>query len=645
MADADSPALLAAYVGGKQEAFAELVRRHVDLVYSTALRRVGGDAHLARDVVQLVFIDLALKAGSLPRGVVLGGWLHHHTCFRASTLVRSEQRRRAREEKAATMNALEKQSSDTWTQLAPHLDEALERLATRDRDLIVLRYFEGRPLAEIGRSCGLTEDAAQKAVSRALEKLRGYFLKRKLATASGALAAALAANSVQAAPAGLGTATTQFALAGATAAKAAAPAATFLTTLLMTTKTKIAVILAAGATGLALLVSTQRENIRLREELSTVQAANAAAQAANAARTPKSTLDRGKANGADALPVPPLPSEDVEALLARVIEDRLWRSGGRAFDQLLQSIDARDMPRALAFVNRTATGESRRHLVRVLVDRWAGKAPAAASAWSDTLPHNYERNDLKNIIANRWAEQDPREALRGAGPNPGVFDALTRLAPVEAAVKALDVPDGPTRRMAIHTVAQRWFEDDSEASVKWINTLVDFGDQASALEAIIRPVAETNPEAIAAYIVNLPQDPRFSELVGNFAEYWADAQPAAAAAWSATLPAGSVLREKAIPRIAGRWGAENPKAAAAWLDTLTGQTREAAIQAFLGPAAGYKPQLAAQWATTLAQENSRHDAIEHVAHEWLGIDANAARKWLAQTTLPEDRKQKVLATR
>src|SRR2546426_7114214 len=112
---ADDEQLLRQYSRERSEAaFGELVRRHIDLVYSAALRVVNGDTHLAQDVTQTVFIDLACKARSLPRGVVLAGWLHHHTCYKASTAVRTEQRRRSREQIAMEMRALDDNSDSPW---------------------------------------------------------------------------------------------------------------------------------------------------------------------------------------------------------------------------------------------------------------------------------------------------------------------------------------------------------------------------------------------------------------------------------------------------------------------------------------------------------------------------------------------------
>src|SRR5580693_5274301 len=123
MSTTESQELLKEYVREHSEAaFEQLVRRYVDLVYSVALRRVNGASQLAQDVSQLVFTDLARKAASLPADVMLGGWLHHHTCFVASSTFRAEQRRLEREKQALEMNALNASSDSDWKQLAPVLD-------------------------------------------------------------------------------------------------------------------------------------------------------------------------------------------------------------------------------------------------------------------------------------------------------------------------------------------------------------------------------------------------------------------------------------------------------------------------------------------------------------------------------------------
>ncbi|HTR40737.1 MAG TPA: sigma-70 family RNA polymerase sigma factor [Pseudomonadales bacterium] len=194
--------LLRDYAGKQSDAaFAELVRRHVDLVYSAALRMVC-DAHLAKDVTQGVFVALSQNARQLADRAVLSGWLHRTARNIAANTVRSEVRRRAREQEAAAMNELQL-SEATWDIIAPCLDEALGELSEEDRDALLLRYFERKSGREIAGVLGTSEDAANKRVSRAVERLREIFSKRRVAVGAGGLAALISANAVQSAPAGL----------------------------------------------------------------------------------------------------------------------------------------------------------------------------------------------------------------------------------------------------------------------------------------------------------------------------------------------------------------------------------------------------------------------------------------------------------
>ena len=206
-ANQDDRQLLQRYVvEGSDTAFSELVRRHVDMVFSTAVRRVNGDAALAQDVTQMVFADLARKARSLPDDVVLGGWLHRHTGFTASKAVDRERRRRNREKEAALMNAMTCSSADPlWHEVAPLLDDALDRLPDPDRNAIVLRFFERRELRAVGAALGVSDDTAQKRVSRALDKLRDFLSRRGVTSTAGALSAVLSAQAVGAAPPALAT--------------------------------------------------------------------------------------------------------------------------------------------------------------------------------------------------------------------------------------------------------------------------------------------------------------------------------------------------------------------------------------------------------------------------------------------------------
>jgi RNA polymerase sigma factor (sigma-70 family) len=196
--------LLRDYTGRRSEtAFAELVRRHVDFVYSATLRMVR-DTHLAEDVTQGVFVALAQNARQLTSHPVLSGWLHRTAQNLAANTVRSDVRRRAREQEAAAMNELLAAEPEAiWEQIAPQLDAALGELNELDRDALLLRYFERKSAREMAQTLGVSDDAAQKRVSRAVERLREFLSKRGVAIGASGLVIVISANAVQAAPAGL----------------------------------------------------------------------------------------------------------------------------------------------------------------------------------------------------------------------------------------------------------------------------------------------------------------------------------------------------------------------------------------------------------------------------------------------------------
>jgi RNA polymerase sigma factor (sigma-70 family) len=216
--------LLQAYATSRSEAaFAELVRLHLDWVYSVALRHVG-DPHLAEDVAQSVFVLLARKARDLGLGTLLGGWLFRTTRHVAAHARRAEQRRKAREATACIMSQ-DTTSPDTdgilWEQLTPHLDQAVAALSEADRSAILLRFYERMTLRKVGERLGVSEDAAKKRVSRAMEKMREFLERRGVKLSGIALTAVLADNTVQTASAALAGAVIKVSMAAASASSAA----------------------------------------------------------------------------------------------------------------------------------------------------------------------------------------------------------------------------------------------------------------------------------------------------------------------------------------------------------------------------------------------------------------------------------------
>ena len=239
-----------------QDAFSALVKRHLGLVYSAALRQVRSP-QLAEEVAQSVFTDLARSASRLKSHTVLTAWLYEVTRRTAINVVRGETRRRLREQIALEMNAINA-NADDWMQIEPLLDEAMQALDDTDRTAVLLRFFENKSLREVGQALGTTDDTARKRVNRAVERLHEFFTKRGVTISSSGLVVVITTNAVQAAPVGLaGAISTAAVVAGTTATGFSAT----LIELIASTKVKTAAITAAVGIGTGTWVFLQERAI------------------------------------------------------------------------------------------------------------------------------------------------------------------------------------------------------------------------------------------------------------------------------------------------------------------------------------------------------------------------------------------------
>ncbi len=361
----DDAELLLRYTATRDEdAFAELVRRHLDGVYAAALRRVGGDVHFAEDVAQQVFTALARRAAAASRNPYLSAWLYTTTRHEASNVVRRERRRKAREQHAHAMNETLDGHGSTpadWNRIAPLLDDAIDRLNDADRAAIVLRFVERRGFTEIGAVCDVSADAARMRVERALEKLRVQLSRRGLTSTAAALGIALSAHAVVPTPAAVAASVTSAALAGTTVVAGGA-AATWVTFMSLTKMQTGAAFAAALAVSAALYETKRAQEMRAAELAGGQAVAVAAARVAALEGEARDVIDRvaqrererelermraaRNAVVTNAAPAPAAPSDSqLEALRQQIRARHTLERTNPDYQRLMRETSRRDLVR------------------------------------------------------------------------------------------------------------------------------------------------------------------------------------------------------------------------------------------------------------------------------------------------------------
>jgi len=430
---------------GTNAAFEELVHRHVDLVYATAFR-VSRDANLAEDVTQRVFVALTRNARRLQHRTVLAGWLHETARNFAITTVRSEERRRRREQEAVTMGHLDpSEHDDAWDQVAPHLDRALRELSEPDRDVILLRFFERKTAREIGERLSISEEAAQKRADRALERLRAIFASRGVALSAAGLAGLLSVQTVQSAPVGLAASV----IAASGTAGFLVPATSTLGLIMASTKVKIglAVVLMAGVS--APLVIQHQAGSRLREELAVLRQRNAELDRRLLERpSPSSPLDGPGGQGR--------PQERDELL-------RLRAEVGSLRSQASNLASARS---GTATANAPVTSGSEEPPVPAA--SWANVGLATPRTALQTLSWAKANRDAGTLVsALAWADEQTRASL----------ETLFAAAP-----ETVRAQHGSVEGFLLNVVAEPWVRSGSNRIVSYRVVAETTEGETSALE-------------------------------------------------------------------------------------------------------------------------------------------------------------------
>ena len=623
--------LLRAYVEQQSgAAFAELVRRHADAVFGSALRRVHGDRALAEDIAQQVFTDLARKAARLPAGTVLGGWLHRHTGFTASHFIDRERRRRAREQEAARMN-LPDNEDGAALRMAPLLDEAMDALPAPDRDALVLRFFEKRDYRGVGAVLGVRDDTAQKRVTRALDKLRALLARRGVTGSAGALAAVLTGATAEPAAAAFAETLPERALAGA----AGSPRSIMEAAASLAAGARVRVAAAALALTAAGAVPGWLSATRPAHQHAAPAGTGAEIPAAEAAP------QVGRAAG---LTEPSVPGESAASLVARAAA--VLRGGNQTVTAtaealgLLSRIPAEAMAEALAAAAAVTDEPARLLVQKHLLARWTETDPAAALAHAQELSGTAGGMALEAVLA-AWGAGNPEAVLgwhakaSGAAAAPGresLVAALFRSLASRDLARALALleraPDGSSRANAVRGVMEGAFTGEArERVLSAAGALTDDELRVQLRRAAVESWARQAPEAAAAWVEQVEpawERPRLRDSLGLA---WLQRDPAAAAAWWTQQEPGP----DTLVKIINVWAQEDPNAAGAWLrQQPAGPVGDAARMTFARQVADLDPESALTWAATVTDAAIRDGTLRHIWRRWAARDAGAAAALLAR---------------
>lgn len=636
-----------------EEAFRELVAEHIDHVHGAALRRCGGNAAMARDVTQAVFCELACKASSLPAGTTVGGWLHRCAIYKSSEILRAETRRRRYEGEAARFQTAEDSRQDAdaslWAALAPVLDGALEKLAPADRDALVLRYYERRSLREVGAELGLSDDAAQKRVTRALQRLRACLQQHGIASTAGALGAVLTTSAgASTAPAGMASALTLSALAPAAAPTATAgafPLASHLFTL-MTAKTKTFLLTAGFCVALTVPALLQHRTIlRQQERIDQLEAGfpepGSGLALAGAGRPSRTSPPRRNATASASAE-----GKDVAALRAIVKEaDPLKRMASlSAFLQGMKPAEAPVLARLLR--EHGKAGAQIREEALLFMRAWGGIDGPAAMAF--VLQNDLEGSEESAVPMSGWASRDPQGAVAWLAANPsgntecfaaGIAHGWA-LHDLDAASRWIATrPPSDARAGMQEVLLQRCFESrGSEGAKEWFAGLSaqGTGDEAyrrNAFGGIATRLAAENPQEGLQWLQSHPEDARAasSSTLGAVLKACAQEDPRAAAEWALANPGmrGKSDPEVVLAEVVGVWTAKEPAAAGQWLGQLAGTADyDSAAGAYVKGICESDPASGFAWARTIGAGQDRTESLNLAARRWLQTEPEAARRAL-----------------
>ena len=621
-------------------ALAELVDRHLPLIHSVA-RRITTNDEAARDISQIVFLRLVKKASNLPKSLPLTAWCHRETHSASVDYVRSEVRRQKREKTAADLDAM-KTSSESWNQLTPEVDGAIDELSESDRALVLLRFYNNKTFPEIAHELSINDDTARMRTNRALEKLRVILAKRGITTTTALLASTLPTNAVSSAPASLANSITSSVQSTCVTSGALAFVKSHL------------LVLGSLSIGIA-AVTTQQIKINQLKETQRVRASPVAQSQRSTRSFAISKIPKTAA----------FSEPDLLAIFANPDPaERLWL----LHDYSLQ-VSTKHISEALELLrSKTPEWDSEsKILTHLLLTRWAKADPEAAFGSLDTANFSLERGHslsilsalaaldpkrtanwltspvntrayypivghiLSGTIAKEWARQDPRAALewaqtladqQQAGAYSGVLETIAATDPQKAATLALGLKAGNARNDILAKIAQSWARQSPLKALAWTSTLVSEA-RGHATSRALESWSKNHPEKAAQYLDENP-NPKYLKIIAN---QWSKRDPEDTANWIASKPE-SPQRDSALADTLWHWTTQTPKAATTWIEALpAGNSRDQAIAGLAVAAVEFDPRSALEWSLKITTPSLRNDLSQHTFKAWSRNDPQIAQQW------------------
>jgi RNA polymerase sigma factor (sigma-70 family) len=626
----DDATLLRQFASDRSEsAFRELLRRHLPHVYSAARRLLNGDTHAAEDVSQRVFFDLATRATALRKTAVLSNWLHCRTRSLAKNLVRTNVRRRNRESEAAALWTGADGTGDAWARLSPLLDESLASLPQRDREVLLLRYYEKRDLRSVGQSLGISNDTAQKRVCRALDRLRGILMSRGLALSATVVASCLAENAIGEVPAGLASRV------GA-AIETPAVAAAGHGNLIPHAKACCLGLAAACAVGGIITgwwpVSSPAADSR-RPLQSPATATNGIARSEDAGQ-PEQQLKPG------AKP------EEILARLRRLAALPETRRNRESLNSLLDLIPGEAWPEIAAKIEATSHRELWSRCLPGIIQRWGDLDPRAAIAFC--MAHSrgespWEREFTSAFLA--WHPADPASALDGlSSAARDVASEFGRWPFIHVKLSDICLP-------LVKSLPHKL--DDFVESVADVKAF--FSAQSTVKDVFVSDLSvywpELPPERFLQWLPAFTSAESARIVAGNLLlnslkGKSGPSPPDAGALANQLVLAGDGFRSDVAPAVAIAWSFRDEAAASAWMnEALTPGERQKAANMVASSALNDAERInqdasriptAMNWTAAFADPASRERTLARLYHAWNRLDAKAAESFLQGTGWPAE---------